>query len=74
MLPLLATVTLFAIGYKYIIAVGKYIRYGVANMDTLVGIGTGVAYVYSYLASSMYDIYPTIFGGAVFWEAVIVVI
>jgi len=51
LLPIFATIMLFVVGWKYIIAVGRYIRYGVANMDTLVGIGTIVAYLYSFVIS-----------------------
>jgi Cu2+-exporting ATPase/Cu+-exporting ATPase len=45
----LATVALFWVGKPYLLGVVRFIRYGVANMDTLVGIGTAVAYVYSAL-------------------------
>lgn len=44
---ILATVTMFWIGKPYIVSVGRFIRYGVANMETLVGLGTLVAYLYS---------------------------
>jgi P-type Cu+ transporter len=43
----LASVVLFWIGRPYIEAVGKFIQYRVANMDSLVGIGTLTAYIYS---------------------------
>jgi cation transport ATPase len=55
-------------------AIGKYIKYGVANMDTLVGIGTVSAFVYSFVAKTFYDIWPDILSKQVFFEAVIVVI
>lgn len=42
-----ATIILFWIGKQYITAVGRFIRYRIANMDSLVGIGTITAYVYS---------------------------
>mgnify|MGYP001599933636 FL=1 len=44
-MPLFATYTLFIIGKPYILGVYRFARYGKANMDTLVGIGTGVAYI-----------------------------
>ena len=44
---ILATVAMFWIGKQYINSVGRFIRYGVANMETLVGLGTLVAYLYS---------------------------
>lgn len=44
---ILASIILFWIGKQYIVAVGRFIRYRIANMDALVGIGTLTAYVYS---------------------------
>lgn len=43
----LATFALFWVGKPFIKGVGTFIRYRVANMDTLIGIGTLVAYIYS---------------------------
>ncbi len=43
----IASVALFWTGKPYIDAVGRFIRYRAANMDTLVGIGTLTAYLYS---------------------------
>lgn len=43
----LATPILFWIGQPFLIGVLRFIKYRVANMDTLVGIGTSVAYIYS---------------------------
>jgi len=43
----LATVSLFWIGKPYLLGVIRFLRYGVANMDTLIGIGTLTAYIYS---------------------------
>jgi len=45
----LATTFLFWIGRPFLEAVGRFLRYGTAGMDTLVGIGTSVAYLYSSL-------------------------
>jgi cation transport ATPase len=38
LLPIFATIMLTVVGWKYVVAIGRYVRYGVANMDTLVGI------------------------------------
>lgn len=46
---LLATVILFWIGRPFLAAVKRFAIHRVANMDTLVGIGTLTAYVYSTL-------------------------
>jgi Cu2+-exporting ATPase/Cu+-exporting ATPase len=45
----LATVVMFWVGKPFIGGVSNFIRYRVANMDTLVGIGTLTAYIYSVL-------------------------
>ena len=42
-----ASIILFWIGQQYIAAVGRFIKFRVANMDALVGIGTLTAYGYS---------------------------
>ncbi len=44
---LLATVVMFWIGQPFIEGVNKFLKYRVANMDTLIGIGTLTAYIYS---------------------------
>lgn len=47
LLPLMATYTIFVVGRPYLLGVYRFLRFGRANMDTLIGIGTGVAYIYS---------------------------
>lgn len=42
-----ATYMLFVVGKRYLAGVVRFARYRVANMDTLVGLGTGAAYLYS---------------------------
>ncbi len=43
----LASVILFWVGQPFLLGVVRFVRYGAANMDTLIGIGTSVAYLYS---------------------------
>lgn len=43
----LASIILFGYGKPFIRAVGRFAQYGAANMDTLIGIGTLTAYIYS---------------------------
>lgn len=75
LLPLLATIMLFVIGRKYIVALGRYAKYGVANMDTLVGIGTVTAFLYSFLISAFeVPLAQYVDVDRWFYEAVIVVI
>ncbi|MBY0386006.1 heavy metal translocating P-type ATPase, partial [bacterium] len=45
----LATAALFWVGKPYLLGIARFVRHGVANMDTLIGIGTSVAYIYSSL-------------------------
>jgi len=44
---LLATFVLFWVGKPYLLGVVRFLRYGVANMDTLIGLGALAAYAYS---------------------------
>ena len=44
---LISTFFLVWLGKSYLLAVGRFIQYQVANMDTLIGIGTVTAYAYS---------------------------
>jgi len=47
LLPVMAAYTLFVVGQPYLLGVFRFLRYGKANMDTLIGIGTSVAFTYS---------------------------
>ncbi len=49
LLPILATYILFIVGKPYLLGFYRFLRYGKANMDTLIGIGTSVAYFYSFI-------------------------
>ena len=51
LLPLMAAYTIFVIGKPYLLGLYRFIRYGKANMDTLIGIGTSVAFLYSLIVS-----------------------
>jgi P-type Cu+ transporter len=52
LMPILATYTLFVVGKPYLLGVYRFLRYGKANMDTLIGIGTGTAFIYSFFVSA----------------------
>ncbi len=47
----LATIALFWVGKPYLLGVTRFLRHRVANMDTLIGLGTLVAYTYSMLVT-----------------------
>ncbi len=48
LLPLMATYTLFVVGKPYLLGFYRFLWYGKANMDTLIGIGTVAAFLYSF--------------------------
>lgn len=55
LLPLAATYMLFIVGKPYLLGFYRFLRYGKANMDTLIGIGTLSAYIYS-LVITIFDV------------------
>ena len=56
LLPLMATYTLFVVGKPYLLGFYRFLRYGKANMDTLIGIGTVTAYLYSFIITAFEDL------------------
>lgn len=56
LLPVFATYILFVVGKPYLLGFYRFLRYGKANMDTLVGIGTITAFLYSFTVSAFEDI------------------
>ena len=56
LLPILATYVLFVVGRPYLLGFYRFLRYGKANMDTLIGIGTTVAFLYSFAVTAFEDI------------------
>ncbi|NCT02101.1 cadmium-translocating P-type ATPase [Candidatus Parcubacteria bacterium] len=53
LMPVIATYILFVLGKPYLLGFYRFLRYGKANMDTLIGIGTLVAFVYSFLVTAL---------------------
>lgn len=71
----LASACLWSIGLQYMQAIGRALQYRVANMDTLIGIGTFTAYLYS----SIVFLFPGIaqqlnFPAALYFDVTIVVL
>lgn len=60
LLPVLATYALFVVGLPYLQGVARFVKHRVANMDTLVGIGTSVAYLYSFVVTAFEESLSTI--------------
>jgi len=56
LLPIFATYILFVVGKPYLLGFYRFLRYGKANMDTLIGIGTVAAFLYSFAVSAFEDI------------------
>ncbi len=56
LLPILATYILFVVGKPYLLGFYRFLRYGKANMDTLIGIGTTAAFLYSFVVSAFEDV------------------
>jgi len=55
LLPIFATYTLFVVGKPYLQGVWRFLRYRTANMDTLIGIGTLAAFLYSFAITAFED-------------------
>lgn len=74
-LPLMATYTLFVVGKPYLLGVYRFLRYGKANMDTLIGIGTSVAYLYSIIITIFADSLKNLLNvGQTYFDITIIVI
>lgn len=52
LLPVIATYILFVVGKAYLLGFYRFLRYGKANMDTLIGIGTVAAFSYSFVVTA----------------------
>lgn len=75
LLPLMATYTLFVVGKPYLLGLYRFLRYGKANMDTLIGIGTSVAFLYSFIVTAFEEILrPFINVDHTYYDVTIVVI
>ena len=75
LLPLMATYILFVVGKPYLLGFYRFLRYGKANMDTLIGIGTVAAYLYSFAVTAFEDVLkPFINVEATYYDVTIIVI
>ena len=59
-LPLMATYTLFVVGKPYLLGLYRFLHYGKANMDTLIGLGTVAAYSYSFVVTAFGETLKTL--------------
>ncbi len=75
LLPIFATYMLFVVGKPYLQGFYRFVRYGAANMDTLIGIGTTAAFVYSFVITAFEEtLRPFINVGHTYYDVTIVVI
>jgi Cu+-exporting ATPase len=75
LLPIMATYTLFVVGKPYLQGLYRFLRYGKANMDTLIGIGTVAAFLYSFAVTAFEDaLKPFINVDHTYYDVTIVVI
>ncbi len=75
LIPVLATYILFVIGRPYLKGIYIFLRHGKANMDTLVGIGTLTAFLYSFTITAFSDLLsPYIDVSHQYYDVTIVVI
>ncbi len=75
LMPILATYILFIVGKPYLLGFYRFLRFGKANMDTLIGIGTSVAFLYSFIVTALEEtLAPFIDVGSTYYDVTIVVI
>ncbi len=75
LLPIMATYVLFYIGKPYLLGFYRFLRYGQANMDTLIGIGTLTAFIYSFIVTAFEkSLAPYINVTSTYYDVTIIVI
>lgn len=75
LLPVLATYILFATGKQYLRGLWMFIRTGMANMDTLIGMGTLAAYLYSFAISAFEEqLAPFVNVEVLYYDVTIIVV
>lgn len=73
--PVMATYVLFVIGKNYILALRRFLKTGVASMDTLIWLGTFVGFIYSFVVGAFEEVLvPYINVTIHYYDVVIVVI
>lgn len=75
LLPIMATYTLFVVGTPYLFGVYRFLRYRKANMDTLIGIGTLAAFIYSFVLTAFEEaLAPFLNVNQTYYDVTIVVV
>ena len=75
LLPIVATYMLFVVGKPYLLGFYRFLRYGHANMDTLIGLGTSAAFLYSFAVTAFEEsLRAYVDVGATYYDVTIIVI
>lgn len=75
LMPIFATYILFVVGKPYLLGLYRFLRYGKANMDTLIGLGTVAAFLYSFVVTAFEEsLRPFLNVDVVYYDVTIVVI
>lgn len=75
LLPIIATYVFFVVGKPYLQGFYRFLRYGKANMDTLIGLGTTAAFLYSFAVTAFEEsLRPYINVEQTYYDVTIVVI
>ncbi len=75
LLPIFATYMLFVVGTPYLRGLWIFLRRGVADMDSLVGLGTVAAFIYSFILTAFeIPLAPYVDVEATYYDVTIVVI
>ena len=75
LLPIMATYILFVVGKPYLLGFYRFLRYGKANMDSLIGIGTVTAFSYSFIVTAFEDVLkPFLNVSVTYFDVTIIVI
>ncbi len=75
LVPLMALYMLVVVGRPFLVALGRFIRFGQANMDTLIGLGTTAAFVYSFIISAFEEqLRPFLDVNTMYYDVTIIVI
>ncbi len=75
LLPIIATYILFVTGSQYLRGLWMFLRKGVADMDTLVGLGTVAAFLYSFIVTAFEELLaPYLDISVTYYDVTIIVI
>ena len=75
LLPIFATYAIFVVGKPYLLGFYRFLRYGKANMDSLIGIGVSAAFLYSFIVTAFEaTLRPFVNVEHTYYDVVIVVI